>query len=137
LPARFRRDVADPLAAFERIRAALRHDRPFTVPVYDGARRFDIVGRILSRQGGVVRAALSLRPIAGFKGESSDDGDPENAPRPVALSLSDDDRMLLLELTVPVWHLPLVVRLDQVCPPAAEAVTTTTGASNARPGCRQ
>ena len=136
LPARFRRDVADPLSAFERIRRALRHDRPFAVAVYDGARRFDVVGRVLSRQGGVLRAALSLRPIAGFKGESSDDGDPENAPRPVALSFSDDERMLLLELTVPVWHLPLVVRLDQVCPAAAGAVTTT-GAGDARPSCRR
>jgi hypothetical protein len=120
LAEKFRRNIVDPLAALERIRAALRNggSSGFVVPVYDGARRFDVVGRILAPRGkeyGARSVALTLRPIAGFKGESSDDGDPDNAPRPVALSLSNDARLVPLSITVPVWYLPLVIRLERVC----------------------
>jgi uncharacterized protein DUF3108 len=120
----FRRNIVDPVAALERIRAALRENRrgEFVVPVYDGARRFDVVGRILAARGkedGVRNVALTLRPIAGFKGESSDDGDPDDAPRPVALSLSNDKRLVPLSITVPVWYLPLVIRLERLCPAGA------------------
>jgi hypothetical protein len=116
----FRRNVVDPLAAFERIRAALRRGGRFTVPVYDGARRFDVVGRVLPRRDGALHVRLTLRPIAGFKGETSEDGDPDDAPRPVDLLVSDDHRLMPLAMTVPVWFLPLSVRLDHVCagPPA-------------------
>src|SRR6202043_1805680 len=78
----FRKNSVDPLSALERIREALRTTGPgrrFTVPVYDGARRFDIVGEILPRNGpadGTLRAGLTLRPIAGFRGETSEEGDP-------------------------------------------------------------
>jgi Protein of unknown function (DUF3108) len=127
LAERFRRDIVDPLTAFERIRAAIiargaEASTTFTVPVYDGARRFDVLGRILPRDQqspGVLKVTLSLRPIAGFKGESSDDSDPDDAPRPVALSLTDDSRLLPVSMTVRVFYLPLVVRLDQVCPGSA------------------
>ena len=64
---------------------------------------------------GVLRVALNLRPIAGFKGETSDDGDPDNAPRPVALTLTDDARLLPMSISVRVFYLPLVVQLDRVC----------------------
>jgi hypothetical protein len=57
-----------------------------------------------------------LRPLAGFKGQSSDDGDPDDAPRPALLTLTDDARLLPLSLTLQVFYLPLVVRLDEVCP---------------------
>lgn len=126
LAEKYRRDIVDPLTAFERIRAevAAHEATPnatFVVPVYDGTRRFDILGRILPKAqqtAGVLRVALNLRPIAGFKGESSDDGDPDDAPRPVALTLTDDTRLLLVSMTVQVFYLPLVVRLDRVCPGA-------------------
>jgi hypothetical protein len=118
----YRRDAVDPLTAFERIREALRaalHQGRggFTVPVYDGARRFDLKGQVLPKlgDGGSLQVALTLRPIAGFKGESSDDGDPDSAPRPARLSLSNDARLLPLSAEVPVWSLPLVVRLDHLC----------------------
>jgi hypothetical protein len=118
----YRRDAVDPLTAFERIRgavsAALRAGGgSFTVPVYDGARRFDLRAQLLpkSRDGGSLQLALTLRPIAGFKGESSDDGDPDDAPRPARLTLSNDARLLPLSAEVPVWALPLVVRLDHLC----------------------
>ncbi len=124
LAEQYRRGIVDPLTALEAIRAAVaaREAAPngsFTIPVYDGTRRFDVIGRVLPKGQqipGELRIELSLRPIAGFKGESSDDGDPDNAPRPVALVLSDDARLLPVSITVQVFYLPLVVRLDQVCP---------------------
>ena len=61
---------------------------------------------------------MNLRPIAGFKGELSDDGDPDDATRPVALTLTDDTRLPPLSMSVQVFYLPLVVRLDRVCPGA-------------------
>ena len=128
----WRRNVVDPLAAFERIRGALRRDGDFVVPVYDGARRFDVVGHLLSRRDGVLRVALTLRPVAGFKGETSDDGDPDTAPRTVDLLVSDDARLMPLAMTVPVWHLPLNVRLDYACAPV-----TTSGAMRDRRDCRR
>jgi hypothetical protein len=122
LPEAYRRDAVDPLTAFERTREALRaalHEgrRSFTVAVYDGARRFDVKGQVLAKPGdnGSLQVALTLRPIAGFKGESSDDGDPDDAPRPARLTLSGDGRLLPLSLEIPVYYLPLVVRLDHLC----------------------
>ena len=87
------------------------------IPVYDGARRFDIVGKILPKQissDGVLRAELTLRAIAGFKGETSEDGDPDDAPRKVELSV-DEARMVPLSITVPVFSLPLVVQFQRLC----------------------
>jgi hypothetical protein len=118
----FRRNAVDPLTALERIREAVRAQQRlrgglFTVPVYDGARRFDILGRVLPEKdsaAGVLRVELTLRPIAGFKGETSEDGDPDNAPRKVALTITNDARMMPLSITVPVFYLPLVVRLDHL-----------------------
>jgi Protein of unknown function (DUF3108) len=119
----YRRDTVDPLSAFERIREALRAalrggNASFAVPVYDGARRFDVRGRVLPKADGdhSLQVALALRPIAGFKGESSDDGDPDDAPRSARLVIGDDARLLPLSFEVPVDYLPLVVRLDHLCP---------------------
>jgi hypothetical protein len=50
------------------------------IPVYDGTRRFDILCHILPKKDageGTLRVELTLRAIAEFKGESSEDGDPE------------------------------------------------------------
>jgi hypothetical protein len=119
----FRKNSVDPLSALERIREALRPAGPrkFTIPVYDGARRFDIVGEILPKSGpadGTLRAELTLRPIAGFRGETSEDGDPDDAPRKVELTVTDDARLLPLSITVPVFFMPLVIRLEEPCPTA-------------------
>ena len=119
----FRKDAVDPVTAIERIRGALREQRrlsnaSFNIPVYDGARRFDILGRILPKpesENGVLRVELTLRPIAGFKGETSEDGDPDSAPRKVELAVTDDERIIPLSITVPVFFLPLVVRFDHLC----------------------
>ena len=122
LAERFRSNAVDPLSAFERVRGALRArhaaDGSFAIPVYDGARRFDILGRILPKTGagdGVLRAELTLHPIAGFKGETSEDGDPDSAPRKVDLLVTDDGRMMPLSITVPVFFMPLVVRFVHFC----------------------
>ena len=93
-------------------------DSSFTVPVYDGARRFDIVGHILPKKNpsdGILQAELTLRPIAGFKGETSEDGDPDDAPRKVKLTVTDDMRRIPLSITVPVFFMPLVVQFERLC----------------------
>jgi hypothetical protein len=122
LAEQFRRNVLDPLTSLTLIRAALRRgETAFTIPVYDGARRFDVIVRVLPRDPAApgIRLALSLRPIAGFKGETSEDGDPDDGPRPLSLTLSDDGRLLPLWMSVPVWFLPLTATLERVCAAAA------------------
>jgi hypothetical protein len=120
----FRKNSVDPLSALERIREALRTAAPgrgFTIPVYDGARRFDIVGETMPRSNptdGTLRAELTLRPIAGFRGETSEDGDPDAAPRKVELTVTDDAKLLPLSITVPVFFMPLVIRFEELCPTA-------------------
>ncbi|MGH7124420.1 MAG: DUF3108 domain-containing protein, partial [Stellaceae bacterium] len=89
-----RRDVLDPIAALAFIRQHLRVKAPksgdaFTIPVFDDARRFDVAVRVIAVGGeeeDTIRLGLTLKPIAGFKGESSEDGDPDSAPRPVDLT---------------------------------------------------
>jgi Protein of unknown function (DUF3108) len=128
LDEQYRRDITDPLTAFETVRAEIAaHNRApdtaFVVPVYDGTRRFDVVAHILPKaeqSPGVLRLALNLRPIAGFKGQSKVDGDPDNAPRPVAVTVTDDKRLLPISMMLRVFYLPLVIQLDRVCPGAKE-----------------
>lgn len=117
----FRRNVLDPLSALAAIRQGLR-DRSrtqFTVPVYDGARRFDVAVQVVQKKAGetVLPVELTLRPIAGFKGETSDDGDPDDAPRPVHLTFSDDVRLMPLTMSVSLYYLPLTIELTQWCQP--------------------
>jgi hypothetical protein len=119
----FRRNVVDPLSVITLIRAALRRgETAFTIPVYDGARRFDAIVRVLPRdlKNSGVHLALSLKPIAGFKGETSEDGDPDDAPRPVSLTLTDDTRLLPLTMSVPIWFFPLEVTFERLCAGAAD-----------------
>src|SRR5207253_10276354 len=107
--------------------AAIRHELrrgnrgSFTIPVYDGSRRFDVIIRVLPKAAGdtALHLALTLAPIAGFKGETSDDGDPDNAPRPVALTISDDQRLMPLSMSVSLYYLPLVIDLRRWCDTAA------------------
>ncbi len=116
----FRKNVLDPLSTVAAIRHELRRGNrgSFVVPVYDGARRFDVRVRVLPKKADterVLHLELTLAPIAGFKGESSDEGDPDNAPRPVALTISDDAQLMPLTMSVAVAHLPLVVELARWC----------------------
>ena len=55
LAEKFRSNTVDPVTALERVRSALRAlqrsaDGSFAVPLYDGARRFDILGHILPKR---------------------------------------------------------------------------------------
>jgi hypothetical protein len=118
----YRRAVLDPIAALAFIRQHLRVKAPapgdtFTVRVFDDARRFDIGVRVVAVGGeeNIIRLLLTLKPIAGFKGEASEDGDPDSAPRPVDLALSNDARLLPLTLRVRIAFLPVSVQLDHVC----------------------
>lgn len=118
LAEKFRRDVVDPMSAMIAIQTRLRRgETAFTVPVYDGARRFDAEVKVLPRdpKDPGIHLAVMLHAIAGFKGESSDDGDPDDAPRPVAITLSDDARLTPLSMTVRIWFLPLDVTLAHLC----------------------
>jgi hypothetical protein len=122
LAEQFRRNVIDPISTIIAVQAAVRRgETNFSVPVYDGARRFDAVGRVLPRDPSEpgIHLALTLKAIAGFKGESSDDPDPDDAPRPVKLVLADDARLTPLSLTFPIWYLPLEVKLVRACEPNA------------------
>jgi hypothetical protein len=118
LKEQFRRNVIDPLSVITAIRAAVRRgETAFTIPVYDGARRFNAEARVLPRdpKDPGLHLALLLRAIAGFKGESSDDGDPDDAPRPASLTLSDDSRLMPVSMSVKIWFLPLDATLERVC----------------------
>lgn len=122
LPEMHRRAVLDPIAALAFIRQRLRVTPPkagdsFTIHVFDDARRFDVGVRVVAVGGAedTIRLGLTLKPIAGFKGETSEDGDPDSAPRPVDLTLSNDARLLPLALRVRIAMLPVSVQLDHVC----------------------
>lgn len=122
LEEQFRRNVIDPLSVVTLIRAAVRRgETAFTIPVYDGARRFNAEVRVRPRDphDPGIHLALMLRAIAGFKGESSDDPkeDPDDAPRPVSLTLSDDGKLMPLSMTVKIWFLPLTATLERLCTP--------------------
>lgn len=123
LAERFRTNVLDPLSALNAIRDELRRGNrtAFAVPVYDGARRFNVNVRVLPKRAGdrVLHLQLTLAPIAGFKGESSDDGDPDDAPRPVALTMSDDAAFMPLSMSVSLYYLPLVVQFSRWCSAAS------------------
>jgi len=119
----FRRNVIDPISAIVAVESAVRRgETSFSVPVYDGARRFDAVGRVLPRDPHEpgIHLTLSLKAIAGFKGESSDDPDPDDAPRPVKLILSDDSKLTPLSMEFPIYYLPLQVTLWRTCEPSAQ-----------------
>lgn len=122
LPERFRANVVDPLSAIAEIRHHLLALRPrpgtrFTVAVYDGARRFDVLAEVqpLESRNRAIRLRLNLVPIAGFKGETSEDGDPDSAPRPVDVEFTDDWRLLPTYLRVSIAWLPFVVHFERLC----------------------
>jgi len=118
----YRRDVTDPLSALASIRHVLKVRPPkpggqFKIPVYDGARRFDIAVKVVAVGGedNLVQLRLTLVPIAGFKGGSSDDGDPDDAPRPVDITFSNDAALMPVSIRVSVAYLPLVIRFQHRC----------------------
>ena len=122
LPEVYRRDVVDPVAALANIRHRLLAAPPhagdhFSVPVYDGARRFDVAVAVTAVGGpdAVVRLRLTVAPIAGFKGETSEDEDPDTAPRPVDVTFSNDGRLMPESMRVSIYFLPLTVEFRHFC----------------------
>jgi len=122
LAAIYRHNVVDPLAALVSIRQALRKGphqpgQQFTVPVYDGARRFDVAATVVAQNppDGLIHVHLTLHPIAGFKGETSEDGDPDSAPRPVDVTFRDDTSLRPISLSAPLAFFTMSVTLDHVC----------------------
>ena len=118
----YRRNVTDPLSALASIRHVLKIKPPklgsqFKIPVYDGSRRFDIAARVVSVGGddNLVQLKLTLVAIAGFKGGSSDDGDPDDAPRPVDVTFTNDAALMPVSIRVSVAYLPLVIRFQHRC----------------------
>jgi hypothetical protein len=127
LPVRFRTNVLDPLSALSALRDRLRRGErgPFSLPVYDGARRFDVTARVLPKptDDPNLHLRLVLSPIAGFKGEASDEGsDPDDAPRPATLTVTGDARLMPLSLQVSLDYLPLDVELERWCGGAGAGV---------------
>jgi hypothetical protein len=122
LPELHRRDVLDPIAALAFIRQELRTKPPkagdtFTMRVFDDARRFDVSVHVVSVGGeeNAIRLRLMLKPIAGFKGETSEDGDPDRTPRPADLTISNDARLLPLSFKVSISLMTVSLWLDHVC----------------------
>lgn len=140
LPEIDRRNVVDPVAALIAIRhqirtGALRRHGRIVVPVYDGSRRFDLEGRAEPHdEDGVLRLRLVLRPLAGFKGESSDDGNPDEAPRAVRFDLTDDERLIPLRMEVTIAWFTTVVALDHPCTAATPCAVDFTAAATIEPG---
>jgi hypothetical protein len=122
LPEIYRRNVIDPISAVwlirERLRKATdRRGMTFDLPAFDGARRFQVTGGVVSAGGPdhLVEVALTLIPVAGFHGEATDDPNPDDTPRPVQVTLTDDARLLPVQLRVPVVYFPFVARFGHLC----------------------
>jgi hypothetical protein len=122
LPEIYRRNVVDPISAIWLVRqkllaAKVRQGMSFDVPAFDGARRFQVTGEVVSagRPDHLVKLALTLIPIAGFHGEATDDPNPDDTPRPVEVELTDDSRLLPVLFRVPVVYFPFVARFGHLC----------------------
>lgn len=122
LPEVYRRNVIDPITAIGIVRQKLRmvaakEGLTFDLPAFDGARRFQVTGGVVSVGGPdhLIRLAFTLTPIAGFHGEATDDPNPDDMPRPVEVSFTDDARLLPVLFRVPVVYFPFVARFDHTC----------------------
>jgi hypothetical protein len=125
-----RTGVVDPLTALSRMREAIRSGLAqrgrFTIPVYDGKRRFDVEQRGLTSEtaaiGGVAQPVLHLRlvllPVAGFK-DNDPEGTPDSGPRAMDVLFSDDGNIVPLRMTVQVGWFTMAVSFAQRCGSAA------------------
>lgn len=124
-------DVLDPLTAFLRLRRELadlpeRAQTRLAVPVLDGRRRFDMVAEVVGREGvslgglrwDALRVEVTIVPLAGFDQEDWDEaGYGDEGIRLQAL-LSDDDRMIPIQIKTLNAPVNLVFNLEQECEPA-------------------
>lgn len=124
-----RRDAFDPIAALVVLRArladgGLAQGERFSIPIYDGRRRFDVEGVVppvtrIAWRGETVAVRvldLVLRPRAGFSGAELDgEDDPEDVARPARLTIGADAHALPYAFEATAAGLPLTVRLDSKC----------------------
>lgn len=122
LPEVYRRNVIDPITAIGIVRQKLRlaterQGLTFDFPAFDGARRFEVTGGVVSVGGPdhLISLAFTLTPIAGFHSEATDDPNPDDTPRPVEVTFTDDARLLPVSFRVPVVYLPFVARFGHTC----------------------
>jgi hypothetical protein len=130
VPEELRKGVIDPLSAFLGIRehlARMRPGTPYHAPVFDGRRRYDleasVVGHdratIAGREQPVLRLALAVTFVAGADPDDLDEiaSDPERMQ--FDLLLSDDERLLPLQMRMQGSLLPASIELLQDCSGAA------------------
>ncbi len=125
-PAKMRTDVLDPMAAFIAARGQLMAQglaggkaKIFRVPIYDGRRRYDIVGRAEAARdveiGGVERSVIpviaKLEPVYGF-GRKSQERMQESEGK---FMFSNDARFIPLQLVVSNEFLSGVMNLTADC----------------------
>ncbi len=109
VPEALRRNVVDPLTAFFQVRdyvAAGATDQPFTAAVFDGRRRYDleaaVIGHdrvsVVGRKQAVVRVGLKLQFLAGANQNDLEEADIDDDNLELELLLSDDQRLLPLQM---------------------------------------
>lgn len=126
IPAEFRRDVIDPLSCITAIRRLVREHgiepgKSFTLPVYDGKRRFDVEGTVASteavrwgrRKVDALTLRLLLRPVAGFDHESDDGYKPDANTRELVVTVTNDARAIPVRMSVPIAYVPAIIVLDR------------------------
>ncbi len=126
VPEELRKGVIDPLSAFLSIRehvAQMRPGVPFRAPVFDGRRRYDLAARVVGeeratiagREQPVLRVALTATFIAGADPDDLDEVTSDAGRIRLELLLSDDQRLLPLQLRLPDSLVPASIELLQDC----------------------
>ena len=109
VPAALQKGVIDPLTALVQLRHRLAMGQldDYTAAVFDGRRRFDlkahVVGRdmveIAGRRQPVIELQVGLDLIAGANQDELDDAEAEDDQLRMRLLLSDDERLIPLQLS--------------------------------------
>jgi hypothetical protein len=125
VPEALRKNVVDPLTAFLRIRqhVAARPHVPFVAQVFDGRRRYELAARVTGRERAtvagrdqpVIRLALTLTFVAGSNPDDLEDVAVDDDRIELELLLSDDERLLPLELRMLNGTFSASVELLQDC----------------------
>ncbi len=126
VPEELRRNVLDPMGAFISARrqimaqgGATGSTKSFRVPIYDGQRRYDIVGKtgpvrstaINGKETAVVPVSLKLEPVFGFNSRSSERMDDVDS----RLYFSADGRFIPLQATMVSNMFAIVINLQSDC----------------------
>lgn len=121
VPNDLRTDVFDPMAAFIAARSQIFHKRQssFRVPIYDGRRRYDLVGSVEAPRmfwiGGqdveLIPVAAGIEPVFGFDRERTETME-ESGGR---LLFSTDDRFIPVQVILEGRTLSSVMNLTADC----------------------